>query len=139
MKTKFSPHVAKHIWGKVVINACVNGTCGILRIKVRDYFAHPEGISLVKDITREVVAVAAAKGIDLDYNALIEDMMASVARAGDHYPSMAQDMRAKRKTEIDSLNGAIVRYGRELGIATPANDYVTRFVKIIESNYAAQF
>lgn len=137
--TEFSANVAEHIWAKVVVNACVNGTCGILRMRVRDYFNHLEGFRLVQDITREVVDVAAAKGIHLDYDALIADMVAAVVRAGEHYPSMAQDMRARRKTEIDSLNGAIVRYGREMGIPTPANDYVTRFVKIIEDNYAAQY
>ncbi|MHC1760102.1 MAG: ketopantoate reductase family protein [Negativicutes bacterium] len=137
--TEFSAHVAEHVWAKVVMNACVNGTCGIVRLRARDYFNHPEGFRTVQDITREVVAVAAVKGVTLDYDALIADMLAAVARAGEHYPSMAQDIRGKRKTEIDSLNGAIARYGRELGIQTPANDYVTRFVKIIEDNYAAQF
>ena len=137
--TEFSAHVAEHVWAKAVMNACVNGTCGILRLRAREYFSHPEGFRTVQDITREVVAVAAAKGVTLGYDALIADMLAAVARAGEHYPSMAQDMRAKRKTEIDSLNGAIARYGRELGIATPANDYVARFVKIIEDNYAVQF
>ena len=139
LATDFSAHVAEHVWAKVVMNACVNGTCGIVRLRARDYFNHPEGFRTVQDITREVVAVAAAKGVTLDYDALIADMLAAVARAGEHLPSMAQDIRGKRKTEIDSLNGAISRYGRELGIPTPANDYVTRFVKIIEDNYAAQF
>lgn len=136
---EFTANVAGHIWAKVVINACVNGTCGILRLKVKDYFAHPEGLGLVRDIAREVVAVAAAKGIQLNYEEQMADMLSSVARAGDHYPSMAQDIRARRRTEIDSLNGAIARYGRELGIPTPANDSVARFVKIIEDNYANQF
>jgi len=61
-------------------------------------------------------------------------MVATVSRGSRHYPSMAQDVRGKRKTEIDSLNGAIARYGQELGIPTPANDYIARFVKIIEDN-----
>ena len=137
--TEFSANVAEHVWAKVAMNACVNGTCGVLRLRAREYFNHPEGFRTVKDITREVVAVAAAKGVRLDYDALMEDMLAAVARAGEHYPSMAQDMRGHRKTEIESLNGAIARYGQELGIATPANDYVTRFVKIIEDNYSVQF
>ena len=139
LASEFSAHVAEHVWAKVVMNACVNGTCGIVRLRARDYFNHPEGFRTVQDITREVVAVAAAKGVTLDYDALIADMLAAVARAGEHHPSMAQDIRGKRKTEIDSLNGAIARYGKELGIPTPANDYVARFVKIIEDNYAEQF
>lgn len=136
---EFSAHIAEHIWAKVVINACVNGTCGITRLRAREYFNHPEGFRTVQDITREVVTVAAAKGVTLDYDGLIADMLAAVARAGEHYPSMAQDMRAKRKTEMEFINGAIAGYGSKLGIPTPANDYVARFVKIIEDNYAVQF
>ena len=136
---EFSAHVAEHVWAKAVSNACVNGTCGIVRLRVGEFFNHPTGFQTVQDITREVVAVAAAKGVKLDYDALIADMIASVQRGGGHYPSMAQDMRAHRQTEIDSLNGAIARYGRELGIPTPANDYIARFVKIIEDHYEEQF
>ena len=136
---EFSPHVAEQVWAKAVSNACVNGTCGIVRLRVGEFFNHPAGFQTVQDITREVVAVAAAKGVKLDYDALIADMIAAVKRGASHYPSMAQDMRAHRKTEIDSLNGAIARYGRELGIPTPANDYIARFVKIIEDNFKAQY
>ena len=139
VSAEFSHHVAEHIWAKAVSNACVNGTCGIVRLRVGEFFNHPAGFQTVQDITREVVAVAAAKGVNLDYDALIADMIASVKRGSAHYPSMAQDMRAHRKTEIDSLNGAIARYGRELGIPTPANDYIARFVKIIEDNFEAQY
>ena len=136
---EFSPHVAEHIWAKAVSNACVNGTCGIVRLRVGEFFNHPTGFQMVQDITREVVTVAAAKGVKLDYEALIADLIASVQRGSSHYPSMAQDMRAHRPTEIDSLNGAIARYGRELGIPTPANDYIARFVKIIEDHYSEQY
>ena len=139
VSAEFSPHVAEQVWAKAVSNACVNGTCGIVRLRVGEFFHHPAGFQTVQDITREVVAVAKAKGVNLDYDALIADMIASVQRGRAHYPSMAQDMRAHRQTEIDSLNGAIARYGRELGIPTPANDYIARFVKIIEDNFEAQY
>jgi 2-dehydropantoate 2-reductase len=58
---------------------------------------------------------------------------------GEHYPSMAQDMKNRRRTEIDSLNGAIARYGKQLGIPTPVNDCISSIVKIIEENYDVQF
>lgn len=139
ISAEFSANVTEIIWKKVVINACVNGTCGILRTNVKTLFNHPLGMKLVEEITQEVVAVAARKGIALDYDALIADMLASVKRAGEHLPSMAQDIRYQRKTEIDFLNGAIAAYGAQLGIPTPANEYVTRYVKIIEESYEFQY
>ena len=57
-----------------------------------------------------------------------------------HYPSMAQDvMIYRRPTEIESANGAIVRFGRELGIPTPYNETIYLLVKTIEGNYALQY
>lgn len=136
---EFTDDVQKHIWAKAVINACVNGPCGILRMNVKSLFNHPLGMKLVQEITQEVINVAAQKGIRLEYASLMADMVSSVARAGEHLPSMAQDIRYKRKTEIDFLNGAIAAYGAQLGVPTPANEYVTRFVKIIEENYEFQY
>ncbi|MBP2637619.1 MAG: 2-dehydropantoate 2-reductase [Firmicutes bacterium] len=139
ISAELTDNVQKHIWAKAVINACVNGPCGILRMNVKSLFNHPLGMKLVEEITQEVVDVAAHKGIQLNYDSLIADMVASVARAGEHLPSMAQDIRHKRKTEIDFLNGAIAAYGAQLGVPTPANEYVVRFVKIIEESYEFQY
>lgn len=139
LKTKYKIDIEKDIWDKAVINACLNAPCGILRVKVGNYFSHPEGKRLVQDIARESTAVAAAKGITVDYDAAIECMEIGTKARSEHYPSMAQDMKNRRRTEIDSLNGAIARYGRQLGVPTPANDYITRFVKMIQDNYDAQF
>jgi 2-dehydropantoate 2-reductase len=50
----------------------------------------------------------------------------------DHHPSMLQDVRAGRRTEIDAMNGAIVRYGRESGVATPTNEILTLLIKALE-------
>lgn len=54
-----------------------------------------------------------------------------------HIPSAAQDVQKKRKTEIDFLNGAIVRLGKKYGIPTPYNTVITDLIHIIENNYDA--
>jgi len=131
--------VEQDIWKKALVNACLNAPCGVLRLRGGEYFSHPEGRRLAEDIAGEIAAVAVARGIPIDVDAAMSYMEMGTRARSEHYPSMAQDMRHKRKTEIDSLNGAIARYGRELGIPTPANDYLTRLVKIIEDNYDAQF
>ena len=131
--------VEQDIWKKALVNACLNAPCGVLRLRGGEYFSHPEGRRLAEDIAGEIAAVAVARGLPIDVDAAMSYMEMGTRARSEHYPSMAQDMRHKRKTEIDSLNGAIARYGRELGIPTPANDYLTRLVKIIEDNYDAQF
>ena len=58
----------------------------------------------------------------------------------DYYPSMAQDvLMFKRQTEIGTLNGAISKYGKALGIPTPANDMITKIISCIQKNYDKQY
>ena len=53
----------------------------------------------------------------------------------DYYPSMSQDIIRHRQTEIAHMNGAIARFGRELGIPTPVNQLITGMILTIQSNY----
>ncbi len=84
---------------------------------------------------REVVLIAKAKGIDLGEKEVRE--YAAILRSLDQnaVPSMGQDRRAKRKSEVDMFAGTVMRYGKEVGIATPVNDYLFRRVKEIEAEY----
>jgi 2-dehydropantoate 2-reductase len=139
LTAEYKTDVEGEIWKKAVVNACLNAPCGVLRLRGGEYFGHPEGKRIAADIAREFAAVAAAKGIVIDVDDAMRYLEAGTRTRSEHYPSMAQDMMNRRRTEIDFLNGAVVKYGQERGIPTPANDYVTRFVKIIEDNYDLQF
>lgn len=57
----------------------------------------------------------------------------------DHHPSMAQDVMTRRRTEIEALNGAVVREGARARVPTPVNDTITRLVRILEATYDEQF
>ena len=81
-------------------------------------------------------AVAAAQGIVLDADP--EELIDHAARpdvAYEHRASMLQDVDARRRTEIDYLNGGIARFGRELGVPTPLNTAVTALVKALEDSW----
>ena len=79
-------------------------------------------------------AVAAAQGIELDSDpeALI-DHAAKPEVAYDHKASMLQDVEARRPTEVDYLNGGIVRFGREHGVPTPLNEAIVALIKGVEA------
>ena len=81
-------------------------------------------------------AVASAQAIELDADP--EELIDYAARpevAYDHKASMLQDVEARRETEIDYLNGGIVRFGREHGVATPANESIWALVKGLERTW----
>jgi len=91
---------------------------------------------LVTGLVDEGKAVAAAQGIELDADpeALI-DHAARPEVAYDHKASMLQDVEAHRATEIDYLNGGIVRFGREHGVPAPLNEAILALVKGLEASW----
>jgi len=123
------------IWNKLVINANYNVLCGILGVNMGSLIDENSGWELMRGITRELVEVANKKDIQLDYDECIEHVKELGDKVRPHYPSLAQDVARKVPTEIDALNGAIIREGKKLGVATPYNEVVYNLMKIIENTY----
>ncbi|MDR1271500.1 MAG: 2-dehydropantoate 2-reductase [Clostridiales Family XIII bacterium] len=138
--TKFSDDTDAMIWSKLLINSCVNLPCALARVTMGQLWNHPDGKIIQENIARELVAVAQAQGIDITWesawNAYVDDTLPGVM---DHYPSATQDVMNKRKTEVDFLNGAVVRGGIEKGIPTPYNEVVLRFSHVLQDTYDVQF
>ena len=132
-----SEEIAASLWGKILYNSSLNPLGAILNVpygRLRDV---PEVLDVMRRIIEEIFAVARAKGLNLGYEGpdeyyrfLVEEQIPPTA---EHRASMLQDMELGRRTEIDALNGAISRYGRELGVPTPVNDVITAIIKGLET------
>lgn len=123
-------------WRKVIFNASTN-PIGALTGLTHGRVCEDRALrALVSGLVDEGKAVAAAQGIvlDADPEALI-DHAAKPEVAYGHKASMLQDVEARRRTEIDYLNGGIARFGRELGVPTPLNDAVTALIKGVEISW----
>ena len=123
-------------WRKVIFNASTNPIGALTRLTHGRVCERPDLRALVTALVDEGKAVAAAQGITLDADP--EDLIDHAARpdvAYGHKASMLQDIEARRPTEIDFLNGGIARFGRELGVPTPAHDTITALVKGVEASW----
>ncbi len=123
-------------WRKVVFNAATNPVGALTGLTHGRVCERPELRALVSALVDEGRAVASAQGITLDADP--EELIDHAARpdvAYDHKASMLQDVEARRRTEIDYLNGGIARFGRELGVPTPLNDALTSLVKALEDSW----
>jgi len=139
-KTIYSTEAELFVWQKLIINCCVNITCAITRLTMGQIFDQPDGKALQREIVKELVAVANAKGIPMDYETEWHHWEYDALPTGRrHYPSAAQDMFNERKTEVDFINGAICREGDKYGIDTPVNDTVVKLAHIIENTYDIQY
>lgn len=132
--------IYEFVWKKVIVNSTVNTVCFVLRLKIGEVEADPYGREIFRNVIREACAIATARGTALDADEFINnDHMDIVTNIGDYYPSMCQDAFNKRQTEIDVLNGMIVKYGKELGIPTPTCDVLSQVVRAVQGNYDKQF
>ncbi|MBA3426965.1 MAG: 2-dehydropantoate 2-reductase [Actinobacteria bacterium] len=134
MPTVASPDARGAQWRKVIFNASTNPIGALTGLTHGRVCELPTLRRLVTGLVDEGKAVAAAQGIELDADpeALI-DHAARPDVAYDHKASMLQDVEARRQTEIDYLNGGIVRFGREHGVPTPLNEAVVALIKGVEA------
>jgi 2-dehydropantoate 2-reductase len=123
-------------WRKVIFNASTNPIGALTGLTHGRVCERPDVRALVSGLVDEGKAVARAQGIVLDADP--EELIDHAARpdvAYDHKASMLQDVEAHRATEIDYLNGGIVRYGLEHGVPTPLNEAIWALVKGVEQSW----
>jgi len=123
-------------WRKVIFNASTNPVGALTGLTHGRVCERPDLRQLVSGLVDEGKAVAAAQEIELDADP--EDLIDHAAKpevAYDHKASMLQDVEARRTTEIDYLNGGIVRFGREHGVPTPLNQAIWALVKGVEDSW----
>jgi 2-dehydropantoate 2-reductase len=125
-------------WRKLIFNAATNpigAVTGLTHGRVCEFAPLRRLVTVLVD---EGKAVAVAQGIELDADP--EELIDYAARrdvAYDHKASMLQDVEARRETEIDYLNGGIVRFGEEHGVPTPLNAAVTALIKGVQRSWEA--
>ncbi len=136
MPTTALPDARGPQWRKVIFNAATNPVGALTGLTHGRVCEDPELRRLVSELVDEGKAVAAAQGVELDADP--EELIDYAARkdvAYDHRASMLQDVEARRQTEIDYLNGGIVRFGREHGVPTPLNEAVVALIKGVEASW----
>jgi 2-dehydropantoate 2-reductase len=135
---RISENLAGELWTKLVWNCALNALSALGKVTYGEILASAEAKQLLETTVYEVLAVAKASGIQ---PAGLEDPKAALAGAYQVAEQMAatrsstaQDMMRNKKTEIDSLNGFIVRRARELNIPVPVNHALFTLVKLAEGN-----
>lgn len=135
VKTTASNDALKEIFTKLAHNVAVLAITALLKMEAHRVVDNPYTIALIDELLQETVAVARAKGIMLDHverRQGIHDLMRNAVGARS---SMLQDVDAMRKTEIDVINGAIVKMGKETGIPTPMNACMVNLIKALETTF----
>ena len=119
------------VWTKVAFNAALNATAMICEVANAGMDNDP-GRRIAASVVDETVAVAVAKGIVIDRDHIVATIDAALREHAHHKASMLQDREHYRTTEIETINGAIAREGKALGVPTPVCDTLSDLVRVIE-------
>jgi 2-dehydropantoate 2-reductase len=135
IETQKTNNICGEIWTKLAINASINPITAITGLKNGWLLHEPKLTSLLEETCNEVIQVAKNSGIKLPKDPrgnILERTKSVVERTADNKSSMLQDIENGKRTEIDSINGAVVRVGNKIDVATPVNSTLTTLVKGLE-------
>ncbi len=129
--TEISDNVRGALWVKLILNCAYNALSAVGRIAYGELVQRPGVAEIMRDVIAECRAVAAADGVVLP-----GDVELAVRRIAEtmptQYSSTAQDLMRGKPTEIDHLNGYVVRRGEALGVPTPANRVLWAMVRLVQ-------
>jgi len=134
LETEVSPNIHDLIWEKLLVNVGINALTALTEMKKGELLDHPETLRLMEALVSEAAEVAKRKGIGIQGNPM--DLVKSVSEATrNNRSSMLQDFDYRRRTEIDAINGAVVREAERLGLPAPFNRMITDLVKANEIKF----
>jgi 2-dehydropantoate 2-reductase len=133
-ETKVSRDIDSVVWSKLIVNAGINALTAITRLKNGALIEREECRQLMRSAVQEAVKVVKRKRIKLMYDDPIQKVESVCRATSANISSMLQDILNKNRTEIDFINGAIVRQAKALNIPTPVNEVLMNLVKTIEES-----
>ena len=128
-RVKLFDDIDQLVWEKLLCNCAYSGPCGIAGCTVGEVMDDPDLAQVSAACATEGFAIAKKKGVRLGFDdpvAYVRDFGAKIPAAR---PSVLLDLMAKRKSEIDVINGAIPRVAKELGAEAPVNEAITALVR----------
>ena len=131
LDTFHTDRIANMVWRKTLLNACMNPLCAVTGRTMVELILDPILFNLVDALIKEGVAVARANEFALGTD-FYPYCINYIKGAGNHKPSMLQDIEAGRRTEIDFINGKVIEYGHQSAVPTPYNTMIRGLVKALE-------
>jgi 2-dehydropantoate 2-reductase len=137
VRCRISDNIEGELWTKMIINCAYNAISALGRAQYGVLARQLETREVMRQVTEEALAVARAGGVRLPEIDLPEAVWKIADAMSEATSSTAQDIARGNRTEIDSLNGYLVRRGAELGVPTPVNQTLHALVKLLESGATA--
>lgn len=129
IETHLANDVQSLMWGKLVVNSAINALSAIYRVPNGWLVENPEARALLSAAAQETANVASALGITLPYADPVARAIQVATATASNKSSTLQDVLRGAPTELDRINGAVIREGRRVGVPTPVNERLMRVVQ----------
>ena len=136
LETRISRDIKSLLWSKLIISVGINALTAITRLNNGRLIEFEWTHRILREAVTEATRIAKRKRIKLIYDDPLAKVEAVCEATATNVSSMLQDVLRKKRTEIDFINGVIVRQGQGLGIPVPVNSILVDLVKTIEASYS---
>lgn len=130
LETVASDDIERPVWFKGILNASMNPVAALVNSTVAQVMRSPSR-TIVDRLLHEAIAVARAEGLDLGTD-VMERAVAMLERAGEHTPSMVEDIRSGRESEVGQLNRQIIEHARRVGVPTPTHEIIDSLIETFD-------
>ena len=134
-ETRTVPRINPLIWSKLLVNVGINALTALTRLRNGDLLSLSVTEQTLEEAVAEAILVARAKGIELLYDDPLGQVKNVCRSTAPNLSSMLQDVLKEKRTEIDFINGTIMREAEKLRIPVPVNALLTRLVQALEQSY----
>ena len=131
-KVKCFDDIDQLVWEKLICNVCYSGTCAVTERTVGEVMEDADAFRVASGCAAEAYAVARKRGIRLGFDDVVAYVRDFGSKIPNARPSMLLDLMAKRRSEIDAINGAIPPAAKALGLAAPYNEVISGLVRAKE-------
>src|SRR5699024_6747672 len=127
--------IHRWVWRKLAINAAINPLTALARVPNRAVNSDPDLWQAALSVAAEVVEVGAAQGVHLNRQQIVDGSEEVTKATGEDRSSMLIDLENALRTEIEAINGQVVRYARRHNVSVPTNDLLLRLVRAHERGH----
>lgn len=138
IQTELTTDLASILWAKLAVNAGINPVATLAQVRNGGIMESAHLRQVLRLAVTEAVEVARRLGVRLPPGDLVEHTEEVCQRTANNINSMLQDVRRQRRTEVDAINGAVVRHGAAQELPTPANAILAALIHGIEETYSAR-
>ena len=125
-------NIQQLIWNKLFVNVALSAVTGILKCEIGYITANENAFSLTKSLLHEAVETAHSLGLKADESELLNEIQ-DVAKNSPHgVTSICADLRAGRRTEVDTISGSVVRAAHKTGVSVPCHEFIVNLVHAME-------